>query len=222
MTLLEAIYSRHSVRSYDETKEIEADKLDSILKLVEKINSESGLHIQAVLNEPKAFDSFLAHYGKFNGIKNYLVLIGKESADLDELCGYYGEMLGLYIQSLGLNFCWVALTYKKVANAYKIEKGEKLICVIPFGYGVNEGNPHKSKELNVLSNISDNSPAWFKEGVIAASLAPTAINQQKFYLELIDNKVKAVYFKGPYAKVDLGIIKYHFEIGSNKDSSIWI
>ncbi|MEI3552822.1 MAG: nitroreductase family protein [Acutalibacteraceae bacterium] len=42
-------------------------------------NQESGLHIQLVTNEPKAFDSFMAHYGKFKGVTNYLALIGKKN-----------------------------------------------------------------------------------------------------------------------------------------------
>ncbi len=48
----------------------------------------------------------------------------------------------------------------------------------------------------------------------AAMLAPTAINQQKFYFELLpDNCVRAICKSGPYAKMDLGIVKYHFEKG---------
>ncbi len=64
-------------------------------------------------NEPKAFDSKMAHYGNFSGVNNYLALIGKKDKDLEEKCGYYGEKIVLYAQTLGLNTCWVALTYKK-------------------------------------------------------------------------------------------------------------
>ena len=47
--------------------------------------------MQLVLNEPKAFGSFMAHYGTFSGVKNYIAVIGKKSASLEERCGYYGE-----------------------------------------------------------------------------------------------------------------------------------
>lgn len=62
---------------------------------------------------------------------------------------------------------------------------------------------------------SGDNPDWFNYGVEMALLAPTAINQQKFEIKL--NEDGSVSFKdkgGPYSKVDLGIVKYHFEIGA--------
>lgn len=48
-------------------------------------------------------------------------------------------------------------------------------------------------------------------------LAPTAMNQQKFFLELqSDGSVKATCGSGFYTKLDLGIVKYHFETVSGK------
>ncbi len=58
-------------------------------------NRESGLHIQLVTNEPKAFAGFMAHYGKFSGVTNYIAMIGKKGPGLDEKCGYYGERMVL-------------------------------------------------------------------------------------------------------------------------------
>ena len=58
---------------------------------------------------------------------------------------------------------------------------------------------------------------WFFNGMEAALLAPTAMNQQKFFFELSsDNKINAACGKGFYTKLDLGIVKYHFEIGSGR------
>lgn len=134
----------------------------------------------------------MAHYGKFSGVKNYIALIGKKSAQLDELCGYYGERLVLKAEQLGLNSCWVAMTYKKIPGAFKIDSGD--------------------------------SPAWFRAGVEAALLTPTAMNQQKFTFTLDSASGRAVSAKagtGFYTKVDLGIAKYHFEIGAGKDNFIW-
>lgn len=45
----------------------------------------------------------------------------------------------------------------------------------------------------------------------AVCLAPTAMNQQKFFFELKDGVVTAKDIKGFYTKTDLGIAKYHFE-----------
>lgn len=108
MDLLEAISKRHSVRQYLD-KEIENDKIEILESEIKLCNSESGLNIQLLVNEPKAFDTTLAHYGLFHGVKNYIALVGKKSDVLDELCGYYGQRIVLKAQQLGLNTCWVAL-----------------------------------------------------------------------------------------------------------------
>ncbi len=220
MDILKAMQERHSVRAYT-GRPIEGETLERLKKLVDNANAESGLHIQLVLNEPKAFDSKLAHYGKFSGVKNYIALIGKRGKELDEKCGYYGERIVLGAQALGLNTCWAALTYKKIPEAFTIEKDEKLLMVIAIGYGATQGKPHKGKTYGDVASPED-APAWFKQGVEAALLAPTAVNQQKFSFELKGDKVLAKAKFGTCVKTDLGIVKYHFEVGSGKDSDIWL
>lgn len=211
MTLMNA---RHSVRQYED-KPIPAEILAELKQEIAACNQESGLHIQLVTDEPKAFDGFMAHYGKFSGVKNYLALVGPKGADLDEKCGYYGERLVLKAQALGMNTCWVAMTYSKIPSAFQVGSGEKLTVVIALGYGKTQGVPHKSKPMSAVSNAGDSTPDWFNAGVEASLLAPTAMNQQKFTFTYADGKVSAKAGMGFYAKVDLGIVKYHFELGSN-------
>lgn len=215
MDILEAIKQRHSVRQYSD-KPIEDAILNELKKEIDDCNKEGGLHIQLVANEPKAFDSFMAHYGKFSGVENYIVLIGKKDRSLDEKCGYYGEKLVLKAQQLGLNTCWVAMTYKKIPSAFVVNKGEKLTVVISLGYGKTQGVAHKIKTIEQVSNVSGDTPNWFKEGVELALLAPTAMNQQKFEFIYNNGKVTRKAGAGFYSKVDLGIVKYHFEIGANR------
>ena len=214
MEILELMKQRHSVRSYTD-KAIEPEKRAALNALTEEINQKAGLHIQIVYDEPKCFDSFMARYGKFSGVKNYIALIGKKSQKLDETLGYYGEELVLKAQELGLNTCWVALTHGK--SKAVIGKGEKQICLIALGYGIAQGVPHKSKPLQSLCNYNEIMPEWFLSGMNAALLAPTAMNQQKFRFELLpDGKVKATCGSGFYTKLDLGIVKYHFELVSGE------
>ncbi len=214
--IIEAMKQRHAVREYDGDRKIEQDKLDILNERISSINRESGLHIQLVTGEPKAFDGFMAHYGKFSGITNYIALIGKKGSDLNEKCGYYGEQLVLLATQLGLDTCWVAMSYAKVKNAYDIAKGEKLCCVISLGYGKTHGIPHKSKTAEEVAVIKEDTPKWFIDGVNAALLAPTAMNQQKFGFMLDGDKVIAKAGKGILTDIDLGIVKYHFEIGADK------
>ena len=211
---MEAMRARHSVRSYTD-KPIPADVADILEAEIAACNLAGDLHIQLVKDEMQAFSGFMARYGKFSGVKNYLALVGPKGADLDEKCGCYGERLVLKAQALGLNSCWVAMTYSKIPGAFQIGSGEKLTVVIALGYGKTQGVSHKSKPLSAVSNAGDGTPDWFKAGVEAALLAPTAMNQQKFTFTYADGKVSAKAGMGFYAKVDLGIVKYHFELGSN-------
>lgn len=219
MNLNEAVLARHSVRSYIE-KPLEYSTVSALEALIEKLNAESGLSMRLVTNEPNAFDCFFAHYGKFSGVTNYIAMIGPKNSD--ELCGYYGERIVLEAQSMGLNTCWVGLSYKKVDGHYTIHKGEKLHLVIAIGYGATQGVVRKSKSIAEVSKCGAEMPEWFRNGVEAALLAPTAMNQQKFRFELHGEKVKAVTSWGFYSKVDLGIAKCHFEIGSGKNADVWL
>ena len=227
MTLLEAISARHSVRKYID-KDIPADIIAALQEKVAECNKEGNLNIQLVQNETRAFTGMLS-YGQFSGVKNYIVMVGKKSKDLDERVGYYGEQLVLYAQTLGLNTCWVGLSYRKVPEAYNIGKEEKLVCMIALGYGETQGVGHKIKSIEEVSNASDITPSWFKRGVEAALLAPTAVNQQKFSFEYVgmnNNRHQVKAKKGismiGYTQIDLGIAKYHFEIGAGKENYIWI
>ncbi len=220
MNLMEAINVRHSVRQY-KNKSLDKEIISALQAEIESCNKESGLHIQLVTNEPKAFDGFMAHYGKFSGVTNYIAMIGKKGADLEEKCGYYGERLVLRAQQLGLNTCWVAMTYTKIDTAFSVEQGEKLCVVISLGYGETQGVAHKSKSFENVAKVEGQVPDWFRRGVDAALLAPTAMNQQKFQFILNGSQVSAKAGIGFYTKVDLGIAKYHFEIGADKPDLEW-
>ena len=239
MTIQEAIQARHSVRAYKEqplSEEIVKVLEDEIVTL----NNEGQLHIQLICNEPKAFQGTMAKYGKFRNANNYLVMAGKKADDLDERIGYYGEHLVLLAQTLGLNTCWVGLSYSKVPGTYVLDEDEKIACYIAIGYGETQGVGHKIKTVEQVSrsavrtlgpskNASDITPSWFKKGVEAALLAPTAVNQQKFsfeYVGMSNNRHQVRAKKGfstiGYTQMDLGIAKYHFEIGAGKVNFDWV
>lgn len=228
MTLLEAIQSRHSVRRYKDTH-LPADVIETLLQKISEVNAESGLHIQLVTDEPKAFKSILC-YGTFSEVRNYFVVAGKKADDLDERAGYYGEQLVLLAQQLGLNTCWAGLIYQKVAGTYALNGGEKIVCYIALGYGETKGTERKHKCIREISNANDLTPKWFNKGVEAAQLAPTAVNQQKFFIEYVGIKegarhkvkAKATFSMMGYTQLDLGIIKLHFEIAADKNNFDWI
>ena len=205
MDMMQLMKERHSVRQYKKLP-IEPEKRELIDQCISQINAKSGLHMQVFYNEPSCFASFMAHYGKFSGVENYIAIVGKKQDQ--EKAGYYGEELVLKCQELGLNTCWVAMTHGKTKAV--IDKGEKLLIVLSLGYGAVPGVSHKSKSIAELSK-ADQPADWFTTGMEAVCLAPTAMNHQKFLFELKNGKVSAKALGGFYAKTDLGIAKYHFE-----------
>ena len=239
MTLQEAIEARHSVRAY-KAQPLAEDEARRLEEEIAEVNQTGNLHIQLIRNEPKAFQGTLAKYGRFRNVTSYLVMAGKRADDLDERIGYYGEHLVLLAQTLGLNTCWVGLSYKKIPGTYVLEEGEVIKAYIAIGYGETQGTGHKIKTVEQVSrsavrtlgsteNASEMIPSWFRKGVEAALLAPTAVNQQKFsfeYLGMNDGRHQVRAKKGfsmiGYTQMDLGIAKYHFEVGAGTGNFDWL
>lgn len=220
MTIYEAMLERHSVRRYTE-KPIEEEKIAMLQMAIESLREESGLNIELILDEPKAFSGTLARYGHFSGCTNYFCISAPDGKD--EEIGYYGEKLVLAAQMMGLNTCWVVLTYSKKCVPANLRDGEKVQVVISLGYGVHNGRPHKNKPMEELCSYKGEMPEWFRKAMEAAMTAPTALNQQAFKFTLIgDRQVKAEAADIRYAKMDLGIVKYHFELGSEDFDFEWV
>lgn len=227
MTLLEAIQARHSVRHYL-SQPLSSEIIETLQAQIATCNAEGNLHIQLVLNEPKGFSGLFA-YGAFSGVENYLVLAGQKADDLDERIGYYGEKLVLLAQQLNLGTCWAGLSYRKVKGTYNLKEGEKIACMMALGYPNDPGRKLKRKSVEEVSNASNTTPAWFRQGVEAALLAPTAIHQQKFSFEYLppqgNNKPRVKANRGfslvGYTRMDLGIAKLHFEIGAGIENFQW-
>ena len=219
MDHFELMRARHSVRQFLDEPLTEG-AVKAIRAEIDACNRESGLHIQLITDEPEAFQGNKPHYGSFSGCKNYLALAGPGGED--EEIGYYGERVVLACQRVGVNSCWVALTFRKGKAVYELDPGEKLYMVVALGDGKTQGSERRSKTPEQISDLTAASPDWYRRGLEAVLLAPTAVNQQKFRFSLKGGKVAAVSGFGFYTKVDLGIAKYHFELGSGKGPEIWV
>ena len=230
MDTIQAIETRHSIRRYTD-QAIGETVREQLQACVDVNNRASGLHIQLMTDEPQGFKGFIGRFN-FKGVRNYIALIGPDDDRLDEKCGYYGEHLLLEAVKLGLSGCWFGGGFKPVATVIAPE--ERAVIAIALGYPAQEGRARKSKEFSELATIEDGStaPEWFARGVHAALLAPTARNQQSFHLTLLaagkdgapaTNKplVKAESLGGALSQIDLGIVKYHFEIGAGTENFNW-
>ncbi len=101
-------------------------------------------------------------------------------------------------------------------------EGEREVIVIALGYGKTQGSARRSKSEADVSDLDPDAPGWYRQGIEAALLAPTAVNQQKFRFARSGNRVSAKPGRiGPCLKIDLGIVKCHFELGAGKEQFEW-
>lgn len=232
MDIHEAMLARHSVRSYTD-EPLSDEEIDALVEEIAYCNYKGNLDIQLRVEEPSTFVGGFASYGQIKNARNYIAMVGPKGKTIDERLGYYGERIVLAAQMIGLNTVWLGLTYNKSKMRAHKDKGSVCPVVIAVGHGVDDGHPHKVRELESLCLVEGQAveqvselPRWFTAGLEAAQLAPTAMNQQKFSFDLVDGvngyAVHAQTKRGPYTKLDLGIAKYHFEVGAREHSNEWI
>lgn len=212
MTEIEAIKSRHSVRNYED-KKIESEKVAKLKEKIEEINNAGRLHLQFIEDAGNTFNKLLNKAMGLGSAPSVIACVGSDDESLDERVGYYGEQLVLFAQKMGLNTCWAGTFNRKNITA-EVSDGERLVISIAIGYGSNQGKEHKSKTIDQVTKENSNRPYWFNFGVEMALLAPTAINQQKFEIKYNNGDIQFKDKGGVLSKVDIGIIKYHFEVGS--------
>jgi len=220
--MLAAIRSRHAVRRYTD-QPIAGDVRAVLDAAIAEGNAGSGLSITACYDEPEAFSGALAHYGNFRGVRNYLAMIRPAGSKSDLSVGYYGEKIVLLAQHLGLATCWVGLTYNKRQARGLLTPENELRLMIALGHGETPGRAHTSRPLEKLGGVRGGGPMpdWFRHGLEASALAPTALNQQRFHFELDGETVRATPGLASYAWVGLGIAKLHFETGAGEGGWHW-
>lgn len=221
MNIDEAIRERHTVRVFKKAP-IPAEICKQLNERIKALNEGLDVFMSLVTNDSSALNAAV-RIAVTKNVNNYIVLSGKNEKDLEEKLGYGGADIMLFAQTLGLNTWWVSGTFNK-GNAREkggIPGSNLIKGIIIVGYGENNGIPHKSKSSVDVSTYSGNPPFWFIRGVGTALLAPTAMNRQGFHIKGTGNKVTITYDKGPFSGLDLGIIKYHFEVGAGRENFIY-
>ena len=203
MDLKEAMQKRHMVRKYID-KSLPDDLINRINERISMNNEKHKLSMKLMINNNKGVNSIMKLI-MAKGVNNFIILAGDNSENLDERLGYSGADIMLYAQTLGLNTWWVGGTFNRSVSQYVENK--KVTGIIAIGYGESQGKPHKS--------------TWFISGVDGALLAPTALNKQDFMIIGDGNKVKIECDNGIFTGSNVGLIKYHFELGAGKENFEW-
>lgn len=227
MDMLEAMRLRHAVRDYSD-RPIDEGALEQLKQAIAETNADSGLHIQLVRGEDDALSGCPTHYGRFKNVRNMLALIGPDSKDLDERVGYWGELLTLKAVALGLDTSWVVLhDTARTDCAWTLDDGERMPAAVTLGHGNRPGRPHRSKPVEELGLVEDGdyaeAPEWFRHGIFAVSLAPSALGKQPFRFTLLADgrTVRAEALDGVQPEICLGIAKLHFKLAAGSGSFVW-
>lgn len=214
------IEKRHTVRKYLD-KPLDMDLIGLLNNRIKQNNELYDLTFKLVTNNADGLSS-LARLMSNNSVQNYIILAGKDNSDLDKKIGYCGADLILYAQSLGLNTWWCGGMFNgKNALKHLDNKAVRVNGVIAIGYGKTQGVPHKSKTADQVSHYKGDAPGWFKSGIKALLLAPSALNRQPYIVNGEGNKVSLKVKNGTFSQVDLGIGKYFFELGAGKSNFEW-
>ncbi len=220
MTIKEAVKQRHMVRKYTD-KKIPQDIIKLLNERIAANNEKYGLNLVLTIGNNDGI-SGIAKLFLAKGINNYFILAGPDIPHLDEKLGYCGADLILYAQTLGLNTWWVGGMFsKKGAKKNLSVSNIKISGIIAVGYGVTSGVQHKSKNAAEISQYNGRAPEWFVDGINALLYAPTALNKQAFMVTGNGNQVSITCNSGHFSGIELGIGKYHFEVGAGKENFEW-
>ena len=226
---LSAMKKRCSRRKYID-RPIDLKHVKELEDSIALYNRESGLNMKLIIgNGGKLFDGFRKSYGLFVGVQNYIAMIGSKTLpNRLEKAGRFGEKLILEATAMGLSTCWVGTSYDKNAAMDLCERDEVLDCVITVGYSdkkhslkerMMEYGMHRQNKANkTLTEAEELVPEWFKQGMDAVYLAPTARNLRPFVFKYKDGQVTAsITVQTETAMIDLGIAKLHFELGAGTE-----
>ena len=160
------------------------------------------------------------------GIKGtdvYAVIVAKKGTPM-EMEGFMGEALVLEATAMGLGTCWLgAMFYPEIINRnVNLQNDEGVHCVIALGKCDMPAFAPKRKDVVKLCGKTEDELSalgvWQKEAVMAARLAPSAVNQQPWKIEADKTSVsilETTVLLKKYAPLDRGIAMLHAAVGAH-------
>ena len=210
---IDAVYTRSSVRRYNGAPD--KAQLDSLGVLCRKL-SWQGIKVRMFKGPGLK--------SQIKGTDVYAVIIAKRGTPM-EVEGFMGEALVLEATSMGLGTCWLgAGFYPDIINRnVDLQTDEAVHCVIAIGKAdLPPFNP-KRKDLVKLCGMDEAQlgalGVWQKDAVLAARVAPSAVNLQPWKIVADKTSVsilEAATIYKKYAPLDRGICMLHAAVGALK------
>ena len=210
----DAVYARRSVRKF--TGAPDKAQLEQLGVLCRKL-SWQGITIRMFKGPGLR--------SQIKGTDVYAVIVAKQGTPM-EMEGFMGEALVLEATAMGLGTCWLgAGFYSDVATRnVELKNDEALHCVIAIGKCDQAAAAPKRKAVEKLCGMSEAQleelGAWQKEAVLAARVAPSAVNMQPWVIAADKTSVSIlepeIVLLKKYASIDRGICMLHAAVGAYK------
>ena len=165
------------------------------------------------------------------GTNVYAVIVAKNDTP-PEMEGYMGEALVLEATAMGLGTCWLGAGFNAdiVNKNVNLQNDEQIHCVIAIGQASLPAFNPKRRSIQQLCKKSEdevkNLGPWQLTAVENARLAPSAINQQPWKIEVDTNSISILertVLIPKYAGIDRGICMLHAAVGaaSKRHTGVW-
>lgn len=228
-TLQEIIESRKSVRTYDSTRSLSDEQVDSLRMAITDAKSPFGGTVAISLNKFALNGPFKpSTYGTITGAE-WFFLMGTDSSEESQLSlGFRMEQVVLKATAMGLGTCWIAATFKgtSFADAAKFSDKTPLQVISPVGYPAEKRSmldkitrmavgSAKRKPMSDLFIVDENSK--FYQPLEMMRLAPSSTNSQPWRAQVVGNDVFFYYENKSKASIlDLGIGLSHFYLAAKE------
>ena len=230
----EALLIRRSRRLY-ETSQISGEVLDRLTAVCSEFRPFETARAVLIRHSEDVFKGIIGAYGKIRGAPFFFAFIGDEGDRyVQEKVGYTGEGIILEATALRLGTCWVGKSFDhRIASSLVTMKGqERVLAIAAVGYPAGKtsfqerlvtgfGKLHKRRPLAALVGgmMEAELPEWIREALLAARLAPSAVNRQpwRFFAEQNNITVSVNNLHdslGISKRLDCGIAMLHIEIAA--------
>lgn len=133
-SLAQAVFQRHSVRSFRLKQP--GERTLSVLRseIQYAVSRDAAIHFQLKLDDPEPFKGFKASYGVFRNARNYVACVVDTSYDdCLQKAGFRAEMIALKAVSLGLGTCFVSGTFNPKKIAAQLRVTWRMPFILVFG-----------------------------------------------------------------------------------------
>jgi len=230
----EALLTRRSRRLY-EPGPVSGEVLDRLTAVCNEFRPFDTARTVLMRHSKNVFKGIVGAYGKIRGAPFFFAFIG-DTGDryVQEKAGYTGEGIILEVTALGLGACWVGKSFdRRIASSLVTMKGqERVLAIAAVGYPAGKtsfeerlvtgfGKLHKRKPLAALVSGMPEAewPEWVRESLLAARVAPSAVNRQPWRFLVapdsitvsVDNLHDSL---GIPKRLDCGIAMLHMQIAA--------